>query len=146
MARKQVARKTSAKKLARKAGSRAVSRKTAPKKKATRKRTTKVSSRHATTSRTAPRKSHRQQPAAQRLKPNERLEKMTIEIEKQKSGDLIVTEPIAGSIRVHHTVHPDNRTTAIPGKSYKALKRLREGTHQITVKRRLEPAGPGSQS
>ena len=36
---------------------------------------------------------------------------MTVEIEKPKSGDVIVTESLGGSIRVRHTVHPESVAT-----------------------------------
>ena len=49
---------------------------------------------------------------------------------------------LGGSIRVHHTVHPESVATPIPGKTYNDLKRLTPGTHNITVKRSLEPANP----
>jgi hypothetical protein len=68
------------------------------------------------------------------------LEKRTVTIEPQQSGDLIVTEPAGGSIRVHHTVHPDAETTPIPGKSYADLHELGPGTHEIETKRTIGPA------
>jgi len=77
---------------------------------------------------------------AKRLRPNERMEIMTVTIDEQKSGDLVVTEFGGGSIRVHHTVHPESVTTPIPGTSYKDLKKLGAGTHDISVKRTIGPA------
>ena len=150
MATKQVTRKTPAKKKTRMPSKKSVStRKAAAKKKverhsakaaiksikAPRAKRSKTPSRRSRTQRRSP-------AAAKRLKPYERLEKMTVEIEKPQSGDVIVTESLGGSIRVHHTVHLDSVATSIPGKTYNDLKRLKPGTHKITVKRSLEPASP----
>jgi hypothetical protein len=68
------------------------------------------------------------------------VEKMTITVEEQSAGDLVVTEPIGGSIQVHHTIHEGSDTTAIPGKGYDDLKELGPGTHEIEVERTLSPA------
>jgi len=164
MATKQAARRTPAKKKAapskRKSGT-ASKKSVSTRKAAAKKKVERRSTKAATKSGTAPRakrskapsrrsRIQRRSPAAsKRLKPNERLEKMTIEIEKPKSGDVIVTESLGGSIRVHHTVHPESMATPIPGKTYNDLKRLTPGTHKISVKRSLEPANPvasGSES
>ena len=72
------------------------------------------------------------------LKPTERLEKMTISIERGAAGDLIVTESGGGSIQVHHTVHRGEPVTPIPGKSYDDLKALGTGSHEIDVIKTLE--------
>ncbi len=74
------------------------------------------------------------------LPPNQYLEQMSVTIEgPDKSGDLVATESMGGDIRVHHTVHPDAETTAIPGQSYRDLKNLGEGTHEIEVVRSIAP-------
>ena len=118
--------------------------KAASKRKATRRRIQKTSRKSAAkprakTVRVPTRRSRRH---SKRLKPNEHLEKMTVAIEKQKSGDLVVTESLGGSIRVHHTVHPESVATPIPGKSYKELKKLGPGTHEVSVKRTIDVAHP----
>jgi len=113
-------------------------RKTVPRKKAVRKQTMAASK--SASSRTPLRKAKTRQQTRSSKRPSEKeqLEKMTFQIEKPESGDLVVTEPIGGSIRVHHTVHPESKTTPVPGKSFKALQKLRPGMHEITVKRHLE--------
>ena len=58
---------------------------------------------------------------------------MTVSIQPQDSGDLVVTEPVGGSIRVHHTVHPEAESTPVPGKSFEDLQELGPGTHEIDV-------------
>jgi hypothetical protein len=58
-------------------------------------------------------------------------------VEEAAAGDLVVTEPVGGTMQVHHTVHPGSETTAIPGKSYDDLKSLGPGTHEIEVERTL---------
>jgi hypothetical protein len=63
---------------------------------------------------------------------------MAVDIETQKSGDLVVTESAGGTIKVHHTVHPGADQTPIPGTSYDDLKELGAGTHEIEVKRSVE--------
>jgi hypothetical protein len=150
MATKQAARKTPAKKKATTASKKSVSTRKATAKKKVERHSTKAATKsvkapRAKRSKAPSRKSRTQRrspAAALRLKPNERLEKLTVEIEKPKSGDVIVTESLGGSIRVHHTVHPESVATPIPGKTYNDLKRLTPGTHNITVKRSLEPANP----
>jgi hypothetical protein len=78
-------------------------------------------------------------PRRKTLKSNERLEKMTISIEQGEAGDSIVTESGGGAIQAHHTVHPGEPATPIPGKSYRDLKALGPGSHEIDVVRTFEP-------
>jgi hypothetical protein len=80
----------------------------------------------------------------QAVKPAEKLERKTVNIEEQRSGDLVVTEPGGGSIQVHHTVHPGAMTTPIPGTNYDELKKLGPGTHEIEVERSTGPASGGT--
>lgn len=83
------------------------------------------------------------QPPVPVLQPNQYLDQMSVTIEgPDKSGDLVATESLGGDIRVHHTVHPGETTTPIPGQSYRDLKKLGEGTHEIEVVRTIAPA-PG---
>ena len=84
-------------------------------------------------------------PAKRASKPAARARKaakpkMTVTIEKPQPGELVVTEPIGGSIQVHHTVHEGAAETPIPGKSYDDLNRLGTGTHEMQVE---EKTGPG---
>jgi hypothetical protein len=65
---------------------------------------------------------------------------MTVTIEQQESGDLIVTESGGGSIQVHHTIHRGAVTTPILGKSYDDLQKLGPGTHEIDIKRISGPS------
>ena len=72
-------------------------------------------------------------PPGEQPSATEHVKKMTVSIQPQDSGDLVVTEPVAGSIRVHHTVHPDAESTPVPGKSFDELEELGPGTHEIDV-------------
>jgi hypothetical protein len=68
------------------------------------------------------------------------LEKISLTIEgPDASGDLVATEDMGGVVRVHHTVHAGAKTTAIPGKTYRDLKKLGEGTHEIEVVKTIAP-------
>lgn len=165
MAKKKVAKKAAAKKKGGKAAKKspvkkAASRKKAPRKKASTargpkkvarlKRPAKKTARPKKAVRKAPpraRKSSKPgRPPARKsvkqesLKPGEHLEKMTVAIEgPDKSGDVVATESLGGSIRVHHTVHPGAETTPIPGKTYDDLKDLGAGEHEVEV---VKPVGP----
>jgi hypothetical protein len=79
-------------------------------------------------------------PPAPGLQPNQYLDQMSVTIEgPDKSGDIVATESMGGDIRVHHTVHPGEASTPIPGQSYRDLKKLGEGTHDIEVVRSITP-------
>ena len=82
--------------------------------------------------------------ARKSLKPNQYVEKMAVTIEgPDKAGDFVATESLGGAALVHHTVHPGAETTAIPGQSYRDLKQLGDGAHEIEVVRTLPPL-PGA--
>ena len=82
--------------------------------------------------------------ARKSLKPNQYVEKLAVSVEgPDKSGDLVATESLGGAALVHHTVHPGAESTAIPGQSYRDLKQLGEGAHEIEVVRTLPPS-PGA--
>jgi hypothetical protein len=79
-------------------------------------------------------------PPAPALQPNQYRDQMSVTIEgPDKSGNIVATESLGGDIRVHHTVHPGETTTPIPGQSYRDLKKLGEGTHEIDVVRSIAP-------
>jgi hypothetical protein len=82
--------------------------------------------------------------ARKSLKPNQYVEKLAVSVEgPDKSGDLVATESLGGAALVHHTVHPGAESTAIPGQSYRDLKQLGEGAHEIEVVRTIPPS-PGA--
>jgi hypothetical protein len=143
-AKKSAAKKTTAKKAAKKKPAAKKSAKKLARAKGASKSAVSVgrSGKKAPTKRPAAKKSaSRKRPP--RLKANEHLEKMSVEIEKEKSGDLVVTESAGGTIKVHHTIHPEAEQTPFPGNTYDDLKDLGAGTHEIEVKRTIElPPAP----
>lgn len=157
---KKKAKKTVAKKKAARSAKKSAAKKKRPAKKTAARRSVKKASRPkrpvkkparpqaskkraATRARKSP--SRRQRSSAPgSLKPNQYLEKMAVTVEgPDKSGDLVATESLGGVAQVHHTVHPGAETTAIPGQSYRDLKQLGEGAHEIEVVRTLPPS-PGA--
>jgi len=128
-AKKSAAKKRPAKKAVAKRSVKKAARPKRPVKKAARPKASKK--------RSAPR-------ARNSLKPNQYVEKMAVTIEgPDKAGDFVATESLGGAALVHHTVHPGAESTAIPGQSYRDLKQLGEGAHEIEVVRTLPPS-PGA--
>jgi hypothetical protein len=156
MAKKKAAKKTVAKKKAARPAKKGAAKKKRPAKKAAARRSVKKASRpkrpvkkparpKAAKKRAATRAgkspARRQRSSASRsLQPKQYREKMAVTIEgPDKAGDLVATESMGGVVQVHHTVHPGAATTAIPGQSYRDLKELGEGAHEIEVVRTLPP-------
>lgn len=148
MAKKKAAKKTVAKKKAAKPAKKSPAKKKRPAKKTAVKRSVKKASRPKRPAKKAARPKASKKRAAPRarksLKPNQYVEKMSVTVEgPDRSGDLVATESLGGAALVHHTVHPGAETTAIPGQSYRDLKQLGEGAHEIEVVRTLPPL-PGA--
>ena len=164
MAKKRAVKKVTSKKSTAKPAKKSVVKKsTAKKKRPVKKAAAKKSAKKASRSKAPVKKASRSQPktkAAVRsrksapkqkrpattpaLAPNQYREQMSVTIEgPNKSGDLVATETLGDVARVHHTVHPGAETTAIPGQSYRDLKDLGEGTHEIEVVKTLAPP-PGA--
>ena len=158
MAKKKAAKKTTSKKpTAKPAKKSAVKKSTAKKKRPVKNATAKKSPKKVTRAKRptkkaarpvaktkAPARSRNSAPKQKRsspvLAPNQYREQMAVTIEgPNKSGDIVATETLGDVARVHHTVHPGAETTAIPGQSYRDLKDLGEGTHDIEVVRTLAP-------
>ena len=149
MAKKKTVKKAAPKKKAARSAKKSVAKKKASRKKGAAKKSVKKASRlKKPAKKTSPKSSGKKVPARPRrlppkqkqssaqesVTPKERLEKMSVTIEgPDKSGDLVATESMFGTIRVHHTVHAGAETTPIPGKSYDDLKRLGAGEHEIDV-------------
>ncbi len=148
MAKKKAAKKTVAKKKAARPVKKSAVKKKRPAKKAAARRSVKKASRPKRPVKKAARPKASKKRAATRtrksLKPNQYVENLAVTVEgPDKSGDLVATESLGGAALVHHTVHPGAETTAIPGQSYRDLKQLGEGAHEIEVVRTLPPA-PGA--
>jgi hypothetical protein len=144
---KKKAKKSVAKKKS-KPAKKSAAKKKRPAKKAAAKRSVKKASRPKRPVKKAARpkasKKRAATPARKSLKPNQYVEKMAVTIEgPDKAGDFVATESLGGAALVHHTVHPGAETTAIPGQSYRDLKQLGEGAHEIDVVRTLPPS-PGA--
>jgi hypothetical protein len=145
MAKKKVAKKTVAKKKAARPAKKSAAKKKRPAKKVAAKRSVKKASRPKRPVKKAARPKASKKRAATRprkpLKPNQYVEKLAVTVEgPDKSGDLVATESLGGAALVHHTIHPGAETTAIPGQSYRDLKQLGEGPHEIEVVRTLPPS------
>jgi hypothetical protein len=151
MAKKKAAKKSTTKRMAKTTAKKAAPKKKAASKKKAAKKAVKKASRSPKSAKktarskkpvqkTPPRSSSPKgiRPSdAEALKATQRLEKITITIEPQESGDLVVTESGGGTIQIHHTIHPGADTTPIPGKSYDDLHELGPGTHEIDMERTI---------
>jgi hypothetical protein len=144
---KKKAKKSVAKKKA-KPAKKSAAKKKRPAKKTAAKRSVKKASRSKRPVKKPARPQASKQRAAARarksLKPNQYVEKMAVTIEgPDKTGDFVATESLGGAALVHHTVRRGAESTAIPGQSYRDLKQLGEGAHEIEVVRTLPPS-PGA--